>query len=181
MTTVTQTAIGVALTIVLLSTRTAAEPSSPNSYDGINLFTISKSENRNEVVYAVRVDRNCVPMGTTPVFAYWRMHEKGPAVTEPLLGVEEPAYGMARERELALGANGGTFEIALRAMPNRPIVVQTKREDGACRAWATLSIAGTEATLFNVYARLRWFGVEYLLLSGWTTDRARVLHERIQR
>jgi len=180
-TTVAQTATGVALAMALVSSRAPAEASSPNSCDGVTLFTISKSENRNEVVYAVRVDENCFPMGTTPIFAYWRMHEHGPTVTEPLLGVEEPAYGIARERVMALGADGGTFEIALRAIPNRPIVVQTKRQDGSCHAWATVSIAGKEAILFNVYARLRWLGVEYLLLSGWTIDRTRVVHEKIQR
>src|SRR5579863_5839942 len=58
------------------------------------LFSISKSENRNQVQYAVRVDDRCQPLAQSPVFAYWRMLEKGPTVTEPLLAHEIDAYGI---------------------------------------------------------------------------------------
>jgi hypothetical protein len=71
----------------------------------------------------------------------------------------------------------------LRAVPSRAIAVETSRAPGgACRAVATTVIAGAPAHLFNVYARLKWpFGVDYLLLQGWSIDGRRLLKEKLQR
>jgi hypothetical protein len=70
----------------------------------------------------------------------------------------------------------------LRALPSRPIVIETKRgADGVCRALATVTIAGSPAHLFNVYAKLKeLFGVDYLLLRGWSVDGTRVLKEKLK-
>jgi hypothetical protein len=40
-----------------------------------SVFFIAKSQNRNQVHYGIRLDRECNPIGTRPVFAYWRMFE----------------------------------------------------------------------------------------------------------
>ena len=58
----------------------------------ISLFTIGKSQNKNQVQYAIRVDGQCVPVPGAPVFAYWRMLELGPTRLEPLLACEQDAY-----------------------------------------------------------------------------------------
>ena len=77
--------------VATLPTLTArAESLQFGPHDVTMLF--SKRENKNEVVYAVHLDENCAPAGATPVFAFWRMHEKGPAVIEPLLDREQRAY-----------------------------------------------------------------------------------------
>ena len=172
---------GTALALLLLSAGAGGEPPHFGPRDFTSLFSISKSENKNEVVYAIHLDAQCAPVGDAPVFAFWRMNEKGPAVIEPLLGREEPAYGIGRQRVLARDSEGGKVEVTLRALPSRPILVETKPLEGRCQAWSALTIAGESAYLYNVYVKLRELGVDYLLLSGWAVDRSRVLHERVAR
>jgi len=172
-------ALGIALGL-LVPSPARSEPLRFGPRDVTSLFSISKSENKNEVVYAIHLDEQCAPAGDAPVYAFWRMNEKGPAVIEPILSREEGAYGIGRQRVLARG-EGGKVELTLRALPSRPIVVETKVGEGRCQAWSTLPIAGENAYLYNVYVKLKEFGVDYILLSGWATDRSRVLHDKINR
>ncbi len=148
----------------------------------LELFTIAKSENKNQVQYAVRVDGECAPLGPAPIFAYWKMLERGPTQTEPLLAREEPAYGVASQAVSARRVEGGRVHLVLRATPSRPIDVDLWRDsDGACHAAPVTTIDGAPARLFNVYARLKWpFGVDYLLLQGWSLDGARAVREKIR-
>ena len=37
------------------------------------LFSISKTENRNYVQFAERLDEACAPVGPAPIYAFWRM------------------------------------------------------------------------------------------------------------
>jgi hypothetical protein len=151
-------------------------------HDFNSLFTISKSENKNEVVYAIHLDEQCAPVGDAPVFAFWHMYEKGPAVIEPLLAREERAYGIDHQRVLARGTDGGgRVEVALKALASRPVTIETKPGAGKCDAWSTLKIAGEDAYLYNVYAKIGTLEIDYLLLSGWAMDRTRVLHEKLNR
>jgi len=138
------------------------------------LFIVSKSENKNQVHYAMSVDEACVPLGATPIRAYWRMFEKGPTVQEPLLDREQPAYGIASQSVAA-----GVVTATLRALPGRPIAVRTWRaEDGSCHAMSRVTIDGSQARLYNVHVALKLFGVEYLLLTGWS-DGGRTVREKI--
>jgi hypothetical protein len=150
-------------------------------FDNTSLFTISKSENKNEVVYAIHLDAQCAPVGDAPVFAFWHMVEKGPHVIEPLLSREERAYGIDRQQVVSSGADGGKVTVTLKALATRPIVIETKRGDGKCEAWSKLKVSGEDAYLYNVYVKLGVLEVDYLLLSGWAMDRQRVLHERVAR
>ncbi len=150
-------------------------------HDVTSLFTISKSENRNAVVFGIHLDEQCAPVGDAPVYEFWRMYEKGPHVIEPLLSREQQAYGIVSERVLPRGDAGGRVEITLRALPKRPVVVETRPRDGLCEAWSIVTIAGESGYLYNVYVKLGLFGVDYLLLSGWATDRTRVVQEKIPR
>lgn len=145
----------------------------------IPLFTIAKSSNKNQVQYSIRVDDRCAPVGSAPVFAYWRMLEQGPDQTEPLLDMELPAYGLASQSIESQSSLGGRVRIALRGVPRRSIEVETWGDPGgACRGSATLLIGGTPARLFNVYAKLKWpFGLDYLLLQGWSLDGSHVARE----
>jgi hypothetical protein len=59
-----------ATTLALLSlASTGARADSSNAPRVLLLFSISKSENRNQVQYAVRVDDRCQPLAQSPVFA----------------------------------------------------------------------------------------------------------------
>jgi hypothetical protein len=108
------------------------------------------------------------------------MLEKGPDRTEPLLAREIDAYGVASQTVVARYAEGGKVNLVLRAVPSRTILIETWHSDTRCQAVATLSIGGAPAHLFNVYAKLRWlFGVEYLLLQGWSVDGTHVVKEKL--
>src|ERR1700722_3637008 len=105
----------------LLAQASSVDAAAP--HDAAALFFVSKSENRNQVAYEVRLDESCRLVGDAPVFAYWRMLELGPTRTEPLLPIEAPAYGIARQEVLERGSLGGAVRIALRALPDREILV----------------------------------------------------------
>jgi len=147
----------------------------------VPLFTIAKSENRNQVQYAIRVDELCRPSGQAPVFAYWRMREKGSDKTEPLLPQEIDAYGIALQTVVGRDPTGGRVRLVLKAVRSREIAVETRRLDSAaCMATATVRINGADARLFNVYAKLKWpFGVDYLMLRGFSLDGTRVVSEKL--
>jgi hypothetical protein len=134
------------------------------------LFSITKSENKNYVQFAEQLDATCAPVGDAPVFAYWRMLEHGPSATEPLLSLEEPAYGVASQSVTARTVGYGAVRVTLRALREAPLVVESRRgASGACEASARTPIAGAPARLFNVHAVLKWpFGVARLLVSGWS-------------
>jgi hypothetical protein len=142
-----------------------------------SVFLVSKTQNRNQVHYAVAVDAACRPKGAAPVRAYWRMLERGPDATAPLLDREQPAYGIARQ-----DVEGDSVRIVLRALPARPIQIQTgQAPDGTCRSVAYITISGTRARLFNVHVACGWLcsRVVYLLLTGWT-DAGAVVRERVE-
>ena len=164
-----------------LHARAAGEPAPIPSWHEVPLFSISKSENKNQVQYVVKTDEACVPAPGTPIHAYWRMFEQGATRTAPLLDRELPAYGILSQQVLERGVTGGNAHLTLRAMPSRPIRVETSRmSDGTCQAWSTVTIAGEPAHLYNVHVKLRWpIGVDYVLLQGWSMDGKRVVSERL--
>jgi hypothetical protein len=148
-------------------------------HDVTSLFSISKSENKNQVIFALHLDEHCVPISDAPVFAFWRMYAKGPSFIEPLLDREQPAYGIASERVLNRGPDGGSVDITLRAMPNRHILIKSQRQNASCVAWSSLVIAGAPANLYDIYVKLKFLGVDYIQLSGWTLDGTQVVHEKV--
>jgi len=144
------------------------------SYDIASAFSISKSENKNQVHFAVHVDDQCRPAGPTPVEAYWRMLERGANVTEPLLREEERVYGIASQ-----AVEGARVTIRLRALSSRPISIATWKDgSGACRATATTAINGKTARLYDVHVVLGPLGVRHVLVVGWGDD-GEVVREQI--
>jgi hypothetical protein len=138
-------------------------PSAPVS----SVFHIAKSENKNQVHYAVRVDARCRPEGPRPVYGYWRDFEDGPRVTSPLLSHEEPAYGLTAPRSIKLSEAGGEVRIGLRGFPDRPLLVMTFREGEGCRARAFANIAGKPALLQSIYVELGLlFSVDEVIVRG---------------
>jgi len=160
----------------------AAAESIPQRGIDVQLFVITKSENKNQVQYVARVDEHCAPLADAPVWAYWKMLELGPERTAPLLRRELPAYGPAFQSVLGRGPEGGKIRLALRALPSRPIDVEVVHgAAGACTATSTMTIAGTPAHLFGVYVKLSWpVGVDYLLIQGWSLDVTHVVTERVK-
>ena len=171
----------VASTLLAISLLAHSSPVRFGPHDVASLFSITKSENKNEVMYAVHLDAQCSPSGEAPVFAYWRLNEKGPGVLEPLLPLEEKAYGIERQRVLSNGGPGGKVELALRAVPTRPIVILTAMNAGRCEARSFVTISGESALLSNVYVKLSGLRMDYVLLLGLSADRRRVVREKLTR
>jgi hypothetical protein len=110
------------------------------------------------------------------------MLELGPTRTEPLLPLESPAYGIARQEIVERSGSGGAVRIALRALPDREILVRSGEIDGKCVATATTHINDTRARLFNVHARLSWpFGIASLRMTGWAESDGHVVYETLRR
>lgn len=137
-------------------------------------FSIAKSSNKNQVHYAVEVDGACAPAGSAPVHPYWRMLERSPDATEPLQDREQRAFGIARQ-----DVRGDDVRIALRALPDRPITIHTGRAaDGTCTATSTMEIGNAAARLYDIYVKQSLFGVDYVLLTGWSSSGA-VVREKL--
>lgn len=166
------------LVAIVLATGTARADAPAPPRASVPLFSITKSENKNQIAYALYVDENCAPASGAPVFAYWKMFEKGPTRTAPMLSREAKAYGLVAQR-----VDGEKVRIALKAVPSKPIVIETSRgAQGACQALSTTTIAGVPAHLFDVYVRLKGiFGVDDLLLRGWSMDGKAVVQEKVTR
>src|SRR5580658_1302022 len=77
-----------------LGARAASGDDGAISRERLPLFSISKSENKNQVLFEVRLDTRCRPIGDAPVVSYWRMLERSTESVEPLLSVEGRAYGI---------------------------------------------------------------------------------------
>jgi hypothetical protein len=144
-----------------------------------SIFFIAKSENKNQVHYGIRLDEACSPAGDSPMFAYWRMLERGPFATEPLLSREVPAYGFAKLHVQRDGAVGHVI-VTLNALPKRSIDIDLATNHGTCTATARTVISGVPASLISVFAQLRWpLGVDYLVLTGRAIADGRILRERV--
>lgn len=132
----------------------------------VPLFAIRKSENRNQVQYAIRLDPECRPQGRAPVVVYWRMLERGPAARESLEVFEQRAYGIARQRTSTDGA-GARVDVMLRALRGRSIVVRVERAAGRCTARATTLVEGVECTIEDVFVAQRGpMSVDYVEIRG---------------
>jgi hypothetical protein len=146
------------------------------------VFVIAKSENRNQVAYAIQLDEQCAPRGQAPVIAYWQNREKGLPATEPLAAHERGAYGLASQSVMTRGASGVSVRVALRALPSRTILIESSKQGDRCVATATLAISGKPAHLQSVFAQISWpFGVDYLLLNGTAIAGGQALREKISR
>jgi hypothetical protein len=167
--------------VLILRVNSVRGDSQTTAAHSVPLFTIGKSQNKNQVQYAVHVDDHCVPVPGAPVYAYWHMLELGPTRVAPLLSREFRAYGIASQRVTTHETAGGKIRLVLRALPSRPILVETVlAPNGACRALATVAIAGNPAHLFDVYVKLTWLlGLDYLLLRGWSMDGTQIVKERL--
>jgi hypothetical protein len=156
----------------------AARPPDSDARSIRSLFFIAKSENKNQVHYGIRLDEACAPAGEAPVFAYWRMLERGPFEIEPLLPREVPAYGFVQSRVLR-DRPGGRVMVTLNALPKRPITIDSAPGGLACTATAMVTIGGALASLTSVFVQLRWpVGVEFIMLWGRSADGV-VVRERV--
>lgn len=126
-----------------------------------HLFHIAKSENRNQVHYAIVLDDKCLPASTSSVYAYWLMLEKGPTVIEGLLDREQQAYGIAYQNTF-----GNKVYFTLNAIPTRSITVETFSDKGVCSVRTSTTISGQPSILKSIYIDLWWVTVKQITVYG---------------
>jgi hypothetical protein len=146
-----------------------------------SVFHIAKSENRNQVHYAVDVDERCRPRGKAPVRGYWREYEEGPRVTYTLRSHQQRAYGLNAPTAITIGDEGGDVRVSLRALRERPLRVVTFREANRCRGRTFTPIKKQPAVLTSIYVEIGFlYSVDYILLRGIRVSDGAPIEERIE-
>ncbi|MBD2452341.1 DUF4833 domain-containing protein [Nostoc sp. FACHB-152] len=146
---------------ILLNLGILLFPIAPSLAENIpSMFFVSSNNNKNQVHYGIKLNQDCSPNGSKPVFAYWRMKNGS---TKNLSQEQRPAFDIATQSIL-----GDKVNISLRVFESRgmkkPITIQTLRaNDGICRAKALMVINEEPAALSNFYLSLanlkRFFGL----------------------
>jgi hypothetical protein len=143
-----------------------------------SLFHVAKSENQNQVHYAIRLDAACQPSGKRPVFAYWRRLRGEQRVDGPLEGLGTRFYGASDEQTVKSWQTGGQVYMHVKALPAVRIRVEVSKSSNGCRATAFTNIANEPSQLSFAYlqlAKLKILGVKYVDVVGFRLrDGARV-------
>jgi hypothetical protein len=136
--------------------------------DVATVFFISKSDDRNRVDYGIRLGADCVPVGNSAVFGYWREFEKSPPVRLSGLSLlDRIPYGISSQGLVSRTATSAEYFVRLKQF-ERTIAIATKKEaDGTCSATPRAKINGAVAQLVYVYAKLAGpFSVDYIDIHG---------------
>jgi hypothetical protein len=158
------------LVLVALSATTfAAHAGDPRfgPNDIPTLFVIGKSDDRNEVQYGIHLDKECVPIGSEPVYAYWRQLERGPNITEDLNMLDRTVYGIKEQKVLKRSPEESKVLMTLKATPERAVAVFTRRRDDKCVAESIAFINNAPARLERVFVHVAGFlKVDWIEIRG---------------
>jgi hypothetical protein len=148
-------------------------------FDVRTLFAIGKNTDRNEVQYGIRLDKDCVPQGDEPIYAYWRQYEKGPEVTEDLNFLDKTGYGIKDQRVEQRSPGGSKVVMRLRATSDRSIGVYVKKDGATCVAEPVTYISGVSARLQKIHVQLSGpLSIDYIDIRGVRTDNKQPINEK---
>jgi hypothetical protein len=153
------------------------------SHDIRTTFFISKSDDRNRVDYAMRLDMSCAPYGEAPVFAYWRIFEGSPPVgLKELSFMDRIPYGISSQQVSSRSATGGELSLRLKQF-DRQILITTKKEaNGTCSVLTRTAVNGVQVQLVSVFAKLAGFAsVDYIDVFGKDLGSGAAVTERIKK
>ena len=129
--------------------------------------------------YGIQLDAQCKPIGQSPLFAYWRMKEKGASVTEQLLSREQAGYGLGPQ-SVELTENGAHVKFIVRALSERPILLDVQKTEAGCTATPWIVIGDGTAKLFNIHVNVSWpFGIGSVVMTGYKKADGSVVREKI--
>jgi hypothetical protein len=149
-------------------------------YDVRTVFFIGKSDDRDEVHYGIRLDRDCRPIGANPIFPYWLQLERGPDEVDDLNFLDRTVYSV-RTLNVDRGEGRDTSHVTftLQATQDRLVTVEAKREGSQCVAAAKAVVAGSVAKLDRIFVKLaRLWRVDYVDLFGTDPLSGRPIVER---
>lgn len=129
-------------------------------YDVRSAFHVEKSENKNEVHYAVRLDAACRPQGKRPVFAYWQRYRKTGRINDPLVGAGTRVYGASDEQTVTANPiTGGRVSMYVKALKRLTVDLRIEKVKDLCQVTPTVSINGERARLSHAFLQLGRFGI----------------------
>jgi hypothetical protein len=143
------------------------------------LFYIAKSDDRDEVHYGIHLDKNCLPVGGSPVFAYWQQIEQGPNVVEELNTLDRTVYGIDRQNVAKRAADESVVTMAIRAASDRTVTISIRRQNDKCVVESMGLIAGTRAQVERVFIHIAGFlRVDWIEIRG--SANGKVIVERVK-
>lgn len=137
-----------------LATFASADDPRFGANDIRSTFVISKNIDHNVVEYGIHLDKDCLPIGSEPMYAYWRQYDKGPNITEDLNFLDKTVYGIKDQSVLHRGSDDARIRLTVKAAPDRPVTIIIKKTDGKCSAESLGTISGTTARLKEVYVHV---------------------------
>lgn len=165
----------------MLSVAHAMETVQFGPHDVRSVFYVSKSENDNQVHYALRLDAACRPVGERPVFAYWRRMKGSARVDAPLVSPGTHVYGASDNQAVQRTAEGGRVQMFVKALDRVRIdVTVTKLPTGECQALATTTLHGSKVRLSHAFLQLGAWGlrVKYVDVFGARTSDGKQVSQR---
>lgn len=153
----------------------ATEPVRFGPYDVKTVFAIGKSDDHNQVQYALKLDAECRPAGAEPVFGYWREYDNHERLL-PMSWLDQMGYGIGRQQ-----VKGQRVSMSIKTAANRDIdIVATKNADGTCHADPYTNIGGRRARLRLIFLQLSGpFSVDWVELRGTDPETGEALTERV--
>ncbi len=152
-------------------------------HDVATVFFISKSDDHNRVEYGIRLDADCMPVGNSAIFPYWRDFEHAPPVrTYGLSFLDKIPYGISDQGLVTKTPTSADYFVRLKQF-DRTIAILTKKEaDGTCSATPRAKIGGGVAQLVSVYAKLAGpFSVDYIDIHGKDFATGAAIVERVNK
>jgi hypothetical protein len=173
----------VALGLGLVAVPANADEVRFGAHDVATVFFISKSDDNNRVDYGIRLDADCIPVGNSAVFGYWREFEHAPPVRITSWSfLDKIPYGFSDQGLVSRTPTGADYFVRLKQF-DRTIAIATKKEaDGTCSATPRAKIGGAVAQLVFVYAKLAGpFSVSYIDIHGKDFATGAAILERVNK
>lgn len=169
-----------ALLALLAPERAAAGTMRFGPHDLRSVFHVAKSENQNQVHYAIRLDASCRPVGQQPVFGYWRRLKGGVRVDEPLVSPGTRVYGASDKQEVERVASGGRVRTFVKALQRVRIDIRVEKTAAGCKATPTTTLRGELVRLSHAYLQLGTFAlrVKHVDVFGYRVKDGRQVTER---
>lgn len=151
-------------------------------HDVHSVFHVAKSENQNQVHYALHLDAACKPMGTRPVFAYWQRLREGKRVDDQLTGIGTTVYGASDEQKVVRGTNKSNVEMFVKALKAVRISIEIEKTAQGCKAVPYTTILKQRARLSHAFLQLGALGltVKYVDVVGFRISDGQRIAERHQ-
>ena len=150
-------------------------------HDVRSVFHVAKSENKNQVHYALHLDAQCKPMGKRPVFAYWQRLREGKRVDDQLTGLGTTVYGASDEQTIIARSQGATgVEMFVKALKAVRINIEVQKTPQGCRAVPYVTILKQRARLSHAFLQLGAWGltVKYVDVVGFRVSDGKRIAER---